>query len=119
MRNYKNYTVWKGGHLLVTEIYNSTNSFPKSEVFGLTSQIRRAMVSVPTNIAEGCGRETDNDFKRFLVITHGSATEVEHLLFLSRELNYLSRDEFTDLNEKIVILRKQLHQLIKKIKANS
>lgn len=119
MRNYKNYTVWKGGHLLVTEIYNSTNSFPKSELFGLTSQIRRAMVSVPTNIAEGCGRETDKDFKRFLVIAHGSATEVEYLLFLCRELNYISDDEFTDLNEKIIILRKQLHQLIKKIKANS
>ncbi len=105
MRNYKNYTVWKGGHFLVTEIYNSTNSFPKNEIFGITSQIRRAMVSVPTNIAEGCGRETDNDFKRFLVIAHGSATEVEYLLFLSRELNYISNDEFLDLNEKIIILR--------------
>ena len=119
MRDYKKYTVWNEGHRLVLEIYKITNSFPKDELFGLSSQIRRAMVSVPTNIAEGCGRETDKDFKRFLVISHGSATEVEYLLFLSNELNFVTNKEYLELNERIIILRKQLHKLIIKIKANS
>ncbi len=119
MRDYKKYTVWNEGHRLVLEIYKITNSFPKDELFGLSSQIRRAMVSVPTNIAEGCGRETDKDFKRFLVIAHGSATEVEYLLFLSNELNFITNKEYLELNERIIILRKQLHKLIIKIKANS
>ena len=119
MRDYKKYTVWNEGHRLVLEIYKITNSFPKDELFGLSSQIRRAMVSVPTNIAEGCGRETDKDFKRFLVIAHGSATEVEYLLFLSNELNFVTNKEYLELNERIIILRKQLHKLIIKIKANS
>ena len=119
MRDYKKYTVWNEGHLLVLEVYKITNSFPEDELYGLSSQIRRAMVSVPTNIAEGCGRETDKDFKRFLVIAHGSATEVEYLLFLSNELNFVKNKEYLELNKRIIILRKQLHKLIIKIKANS
>ena len=119
MRNYKNYTVWKEGHFLVLDIYKLTNNFPKEELFGITSQIRRAIVSVPTNIAEGCGRDSDKDFNRFLIISHGSATEVEYLLFLSYELNYITIDRYNKLNDKVVVLRKQLNKLITKIKANS
>jgi four helix bundle protein len=115
MRNYKNYTVWQDGHQLTMSIYNLTKQFPKEELFGLTSQLRRATSSIPTNIAEGCGRESDTDFRRFLIIAHGSATEVEYLLFLSFELDYISKEEHLSLSEKIEILRKQLHTLIKKI----
>ena len=96
-------------------IYNLTKQFPKEELFGLTSQLRRATSSIPTNVAEGCGRESDADFRRFLVIAHGSATEVEYLLFLSFELNYISKEEYLRLNDLIEILRKQLHTLIKKL----
>ena len=115
MRNYKNYTVWQDGHQLTLLIYNLTKQFPKEELFGLTGQLRRATSSIPTNVAEGCGRESDADFRRFLVIAHGSATEVEYLLFLSFELNYISKEEYLRLNDLIEILRKQLHTLIKKL----
>ena len=115
MRDYKKYSIWNDSHKLTLEIYLLTKKFPKEELFGITSQIRRAVSSVPTNIAEGCGRGSDLDFKRFLIISHGSATEVEYLIFLSFELNYISEEEYIDLTGKIEILRKQIHTLIKKI----
>jgi four helix bundle protein len=115
MRDYKKYTIWKDSHLLTLSAYKITKAYPKEELFGLTSQLRRAMSSVPTNIAEGCGRLSDLDFRRFLIIAHGSATEVEYLLFLSLELGYLSNEPYKDLNDRIEILRKQLHTLIKKL----
>lgn len=116
MRDYKNYTVWQDGHQLTMIIYNLTKQFPKEELFGLTSQLRRATSSVPTNIAEGCGRESDADFRRFLIMAHGSATEVEYLLFLSFELEYTSKEAYEDFTDKIIILRKQLRKLIEKLK---
>jgi len=115
MRDYKKYSIWNDSHKLTLEIYLLTKKFPKEELFGITSQIRRAVSSVLTNIAEGCGRSSDLDFKRFLIISHGSATEVEYLIFLSFELNYISEEEYIDLTGKIEILRKQIHTLIKKI----
>ena len=115
MRDYKKYSVWEDGHSLTLSIYKLTKGFPKDELFGLTSQLRRAMSSVPTNIVEGCGRLSDLDFRRFLIIAHGSATEVEYLLFLSFELNYIFDSDYYELNEKVIKLRKQLHTLIKKL----
>jgi four helix bundle protein len=115
MRDYKNYSIWKDGHSLTLSIYKLTKNYPKEELFGLVSQLRRAMSSVPTNIAEGCGRLSDLDFRRFLIIAHGSATEVEYLLFLSLELEFISNDDYNNLNEKIITLRKQIHSLIKKL----
>jgi len=116
MRDYKNYTVWKDGHQLTLIIYKLTMMFPKEELFGITSQLRRAVTSIPTNIAEGSGRESDADFRRFLVIAHGSATEVEYLIFLSEELNYISKEDFELCNDRVVILRKQLRKFIDKLK---
>ena len=116
MRDYKKYNIWKEGHLLVLEIYGVTKKFPKEELFGLVSQLRRAMVSVPTNIAEGSGRGSDKDFNKFLIIAHASATEVEYLIYLSNKLKYISDNDFKTLNERIILLRKQIHQLIKKLK---
>lgn len=116
MRDYKNYTVWKESHQLTLIAYQLTKSFPKEELFGITSQLRRAISSVPTNIAEGCGRESDADFRRFLTMAHGSATEAEYLIFLSAELNYVSKSEFDEFAEKVIVLRKQLRKLIDKLK---
>jgi four helix bundle protein len=116
MRDYKKYTVWQDSHQLTMITYKLTKQFPKEELFGITSQLRRATSSIPTNIAEGCGRESDADFRRFLVMAHGYATEVEYLIFLSFELDYVSRTEFDEFTEKVIILRKQLRKLIDKLK---
>jgi four helix bundle protein len=116
MRDYKKYTIWQDGHNLTLCIYDLTRKCPKEELYGITGQLRRASVSIPTNIAEGCGRDTDLDFRRFLVIALGSATEVEYLTFLCFELKYITEIEHQEVNEKIVSLRKQLRSLIDKLK---
>jgi four helix bundle protein len=116
MRDYKKYTIWQEGHQLTLSTYKLTHKFPKEELYGITSQIRRAVSSIPTNIAEGCGRETDLDFRRFLIIALGSATEVEYLLLLCFDLSYINESEYTEANTKIIVLRKQLRNLIDKLK---
>lgn len=87
MQNYKNLRVWEDAHALVLEIYNATRSFPNDERYGLTSQIRRAAVSIPSNIAEGTGRGSDADFARFVQFAVGSISEVDYQLLLARDLN--------------------------------
>jgi four helix bundle protein len=81
--------VWQRSHKLVLTIYNASVGFPKFELFGLTSQLRRATASVPTNIAEGSKRQSESDFSRFLNIAEGSLAETEYLLMLSRDLGYI------------------------------
>ena len=100
MRDYKKYDIWKLSHLLTLEVYKITESFPKEEIFGLTSQIRRASSSIGINIVEGCGRGSDEDFKRFLRNASGSAFEVEYILLLSKDLNYISEEKFIELTPK-------------------
>lgn len=112
MRDFRKYEVWNEGHEVTMLIYEVTNNFPKEEIYGLTSQIRRASSSIPTNISEGCGRESDLDFRRFLIIASGSAAELEYLIFLSGQLNYITKDNALNLTEKVVIIRKKLRRLI-------
>lgn len=115
MRNYRKYEVWEIDHKLTKEIYLLTSKFPKEEIYGLTSQIRRASVSIPTNIAEGCGRLTDKEFGRFIDISIGSLNETEYLLFLSTELNFISESEFEPIAIQLNLLRQKLIQLRKKL----
>ena len=115
MKDYKKVKVWGKAHILVKDVYRATSRFPKDELFGMTSQLRRASSSIPTNIAEGCGRGSDADFRRFLQIAFGSANEVEYLIFLSYELNYIQETQFIELNNKIVEVKKMLAGMIKKI----
>ena len=98
MQDFKKLNVWVKAHDLTLQIYKITSSFPNLEQFGVTSQLRRACLSIPTNIAEECGRNTSTDFARFLQIAMGSACEVEYLLFLALELSYLEKDKFNQLN---------------------
>jgi len=91
MHNFRELKIWQKSQELVKEIYQITNVFPPPESYSLTSQIRRASVSISTNVAEGCGRETNKDFMRFLDIANGSAFELETLLILSSDLNYLDK----------------------------
>ena len=115
MRDYKKYDIWKLSHFLTLEIYKITEGFPKEEVFGLTSQIRRASSSVGVNIVEGCGRGSDEDFKRFLRNASGSAFEVEYILLLSKDLNYISEEKFLELSPKAEELKMKISKLILKI----
>jgi len=119
MRDYKRYNTWKIAHELVKEIYIISENFPKSELFGLTSQISRASVSIPTNIAEGCGRSSDKEFARFLEISIGSTNETEYLLFLSCDLGFTSEDHLLNLNAKLNLIRQKLIQLRKKLLINN
>jgi len=103
--------------MLALNIYEATNNFPRDEMYGLTSQIRRAAVSIPTNISEGCGKYSGKDFARYLQISMGSASELEYLIFLSNELKLIESSRFTELNSNIVEIKKMLASLIKKLKA--
>jgi four helix bundle protein len=115
MRNYKNYTVWQKSHQLVLEIYKITRNFPKEELFALTSQMKRSSSSIPTNIAEGCGRSSDKDFCRFLYISYGSANELEYQIILSIDLQFIAFEKGQSLLSQIEEIKKMLNALITKI----
>jgi four helix bundle protein len=119
MRDFRKYSVWEQSHKLVLELYRLTRDFPTEEKFGITSQIRRAGVSIPTNISEGCGKASEKDFARFLGISFGSCQEVEYLTLLARDLDYLNDESYDFLFSEIVSIKKQLYHLIKKINAVS
>ncbi|MEA5138733.1 four helix bundle protein [Arcicella rigui] len=109
MRDFKKLQVWQKSHLLTLEIYKTTSLFPKDELYGLVSQMRRSSSSIPTNIAEGCGRESNIDFNRFLTIAKGSASELEYQLLLAKDLNYIDSVVFLSLNKKINEIRKMIY----------
>jgi four helix bundle protein len=115
MKDFRSLRVWEKSHSISLEIYKLTAGFPKEEQFNLTSQIRRAISSVPTNLAEGCGRGSDKDFKRFVQIAMGSASESEYLILLSKDLNYISDKEFDKLILEIQEIKKMLSSLISKL----
>ena len=97
MRDFRDLVVWQRAHQFTLTLYRATDSFPKSEAFGLTSQIRRAGASVPTNLAEGCGRWGDGDMGRFIQIAMGSASELQYLILLASDLRYLNPEAGTRL----------------------
>tara|TARA_R110002126_G_scaffold2843_8_gene15719 strand:+ start:80 stop:427 length:348 start_codon:yes stop_codon:yes gene_type:complete len=115
MRDYKKYNVWELGHEITLEIYKLTNTFPKDENFGLTSQMRRASSSIPANIAEGCGRESDAEFKRFLIISQGSASELEYFTILAKDLEYILEKDFRIIHDRVNKVRRSLNKLISKL----
>jgi len=115
MRDFRKYDVWQLSHNLVLEIYLLTKDFPNTELYGITNQLRRASVSVPTNISEGCGRSSDADFNRFLQIALGSAHEIEYLIQLSTDLHFLSADKHIELAVKINLIKKKLYHLSQKL----
>ena len=89
-KNYRDLIAWQKAMDLVEMVYKATGQFPREEIYGLTNQLRRAVVSIPSNIAEGQGRKSDNDFRRFLAISYGSLREVETQILIARRLTYLS-----------------------------
>ena len=118
MKDFRKQKVWQKAHDLALEVYRVTEAFPKREVFGLTSQIRRAGVSIPANIAEGCGQDTDADFARFLQIAMGSASELEYHLLLVHDLGFVSDPDYERLNNQTTEVKQMLTSFIKKLKAD-
>ncbi|CAN5145083.1 hypothetical protein BH11BAC6_BH11BAC6_04740 [soil metagenome] len=116
MRNFKELSVWQRSHQLVLKIYLCTKKFPPDELYGITSQLRRSASSVPTNIAEGCGRNSDAEMKRFLTIACGSCSEMEYQIMLSNELGYISVDMYTELTNEITEIRKMIYAFIQRSK---
>ena len=119
MQNFKNLDVWRKSHELTLKVYESTSQFPREEMYGLTSQIRRACASIPTNIAEGSGRETPADFARFLQIAIGSTSETEYLILLAHELKYITAAQYTELMGATVQVKRMLIALLKRIRTRS
>src|SRR3990172_10973281 len=99
--NHKNLDVWKMGIELVTEVYKLTNNFPKSEIYGITNQVRRAAVSIPSNIAEGAARNSAGERKRFFEIARSSLVEIDTQLEISVKLNFCNEEKISNLSEKI------------------
>ena len=116
METHKDLRVWQQSIDLVFSVYLMTKSFPKDELFGLVSQMRRAAVSVPSNIAEGFARGTDKEKIHFLRISSGSMSELETQLVLSKELEYISEEEYQKVSEHLTVVWKQLNSLISSIR---
>ena len=116
MQDFRKLKMWEKAHQLTLAVYRTTAKFPKDEVYGLTSQIRRAAASISTNMAEGCGRDTEPEFNRFMQIAMGSASETEYQLLLAKDLGYIGNDEYLIMNEKISEVKRMLSTLIVKIK---
>ena len=119
MGDFRQLKVWKRAHDLALEIHRSTRSFPAAERYGLSAQIRRAAVSVISNIAEGCGRQSDRELAFFLRVARGSVRELESQLPLSRDLGYLGRDDWANLDAGIQDTSKMLNRLIRTVRSGN
>ena len=127
MRNFKELQVWQKSHRVVIEVYRITKAFPSDERLGvsylrlpgLVSQIRRSAASVPANIAEGCGRNGDRDFSRFLSIAAGSASETQYHLLLAHELKFIGTNDYVEIDRQIKEVKRMLNGFIQKLIPNS
>jgi len=118
MQDFKKLLVWQRGHKFALQIYGVTKTFPAEEKFGIISQMRRAALSIPTNIAEGCGRESNKELHRFLTIAMGSANEIQYLLLFVTDLEYLNGKNFEELNSEITEIKKMLSSFQRKVKSS-
>ena len=119
MQSFRNLKVWEKAHKLVLDVYNSSRSFPRDELYGLTSQMRRASVSIGANIAEGCCRKGDAELSRFLQMAMGSASELEFELLVSHDLRMLNADDFQRLEGEVIEVKRMLAALICKLRTDS
>lgn len=118
MRDFHELLVWQKGHTLTLTIYKVTVGFPKCELYGLSSQMRQAVASIPANIAEDCGRGGNGDLRRSLQIAMGSASELEYPLLLAHDLEYLSPPDYQRCSHKTIEIKKMLASFIQKVKAD-
>jgi four helix bundle protein len=118
MEDFKNLKVWRKAHELTLVVYQQTRKFPRDEMYGLTSQIRRAAASVGANVAEGCGRRSDPEMRRFVQIARGSASELECHLLLAKDLTFLTGGEFSDMQGKVLEVQRMLAALAQRLKGS-
>jgi len=116
MQDFRKLNVWHKAHRLTLDVYTATHDFPRDELYGLTSQMRRAAASIPANIAEGCGRDGGADLARFLQIAAGSGSELEYHLLLARDLQFLSGSSWQELSAAVSEVKQMLASLMRKVK---
>jgi four helix bundle protein len=115
VKDFKELRVWSKAHELTVLVYKLTRAFPRDEVYGLTSQVRRSAASVGANIAEGCGRHSDGEMTRFLQIARGSASETEYHLLLAKDLGFLQETDFQVAEQAVVVVQRMLTALVQKV----
>ena len=118
MKDFRDLQVWQKAHELVLSIYRESMTLPADERYGLTGQLRRAAISIPANIAEGCGRGGDREFARFLQIALGSSSELEYLLLLARELDLMNATTHLQLEQHTIEVKRMLTGLVRKLNAD-
>jgi four helix bundle protein len=119
VQDFRQLAVWQKSHRFTLEIYRITALFPQHELYGLTSQMRRAAVSMPSNIAEGCGRGGDREFAQFLQIAMGSGSELEYQLLLAHDLFYIPAADYARLQQELVETKRMLNGLLQKLRTKS
>lgn len=119
MKDFRELKVWEKAHQLTLAVYQATTGFPREELYGLTSQLRRSASSIPANLAEGCGRNGDAEFARFCSIALGSASELQYHLLLARDLELIKPKAYADLAERAAELQRMLTALSQKLRAKS
>jgi four helix bundle protein len=115
LKDFRTLQVWERAHRMALSAYRVTNAVPKSELYGMTSQIRRCAVSIAANIAEGCGKRGNGEFQRFLNIAAGSASELEYHFLLARDLGYLNETDYPLLSANVVEVKRMLASLARKV----
>jgi four helix bundle protein len=115
MKNFRDLQVWEKAHSLTLASYKVTNEFPKQEMYGMSSQIRRCAASIPANIAEGCGKRGNGEFQRYLNIAAGSASELEYHFLLAHDLKFVNEADYRDLNDRVVEVKRMLAALARKV----
>jgi four helix bundle protein len=118
MRDFRKLKVWERAHILTLRVYKITQNFPKEELYGLVSQMRRACSSIPTNLAEGCGRNSKAETIKFFNIAIGSASELEYQLILAFDLNYIDQEVYSQVSNELVEVRRMLYSFVQKLKAD-
>ena len=118
MKNFRDLQVWHKAHSLTLACYGITSTFPRQEVYGLTSQIRRCAASVAANIAEGCGKRGNGEFYRFLNIALGSTSELEYHFLLAHDLQFLGEEDYKDLNHRVIEINRMLASLVCKVETD-
>ena len=118
MRDFRELKVWQKAHQVALQVYRQSRTFPADERFGLTAHLRKSATSVPSNIAEGCGRDTEQELARFLSIAAGSASELEYQLLLAHDLEYLPTVVYAELHEQLAQVKRMLYRFMQSLSSS-